>query len=99
MESVDVFKMFSLLSAEDVSDAISDGMTLVIDHNSDASFILCDNLYLLCRCFHFFPFFRYYVSVCVFNLLLWLLLLLCFFVLFYVFVKIKVFFYVSNLIF
>lgn len=84
-------KMFSLLSAEDVSDAISDGVTLVIDHNSDASFILCDNLYLLCRCFHFFLFSLLCVCVCSASFFGWLLLL-CFFVLFYVFVKIKVFF-------
>lgn len=43
----------NLLSAENVSYAISDGVTLIIDYNSDASLILRDDLDLLCRCLHF----------------------------------------------
>lgn len=41
-----------LLSAKNVSHAVSDGMTLIINYNGDTSLVLSDNLNLLCRCFH-----------------------------------------------
>lgn len=36
-----------LLSAEDISYAIPDGVPLVVDHDGDASLVLCDNFDLL----------------------------------------------------
>lgn len=41
-----------LLSAKNVSHAVSDGMTLIINYNGDTSLVLSDDLNLLCRCFH-----------------------------------------------
>ena len=76
-----------LLSAEDISYAIPDGVPLVVDHDSDASLVLCDNFDLLWRCLHvnflvgfFFTLFSY---LCVFECFLFLLLLFCVCVIFY----------------